>query len=77
MVSLLSVLLTTGAMICLAGIFNLIQELLDHLVNSDVFKGNPVPVDVGLLVISIIVGGTIWGYVGIQSRRRKSLRVDI
>jgi hypothetical protein len=77
MVSLLSVLLTTGAMICLAGIFNLIQELLDHLVNSDVFQGNPVPVDVGLLVISIIVGGTIWGYVGIQSRRRKSLRVDI
>jgi hypothetical protein len=77
MVSLPSALLTTGAMICLAGIFNLIQELLDHLVNSDVFHGDPVPVDVGLLVISIIVGGTVWGYVGIQSRRRKSLRVDI
>jgi hypothetical protein len=67
----------SGAMICIAGVFNLIQEVLDHLVNSDVFKGNPVPVDVGLLVISIIVGSAIWIYVGIQSRRRKILRVQI
>ena len=63
-------------MICIAGIFNLVQELLDHLVNSDIFKGNPVPVDLGLLVSSVLVGGTVWGYVGVQSRRRKNSRVE-
>jgi hypothetical protein len=63
-------------MICIAGIFNLVQEVLDHLVNGDIFKGNPIPVDAGLLVASILVGGAIWGYVGVQSRRLKNLRVD-
>jgi hypothetical protein len=69
--------LTIGTMICIAGIFNLVQELLDHLVNGDIFKGNPVPVDLGLLASSVLVGGAIWGYVGVQSRRRKNLRVDV
>ncbi len=64
-------------MICIAGIFNLIQEVLDHLVNSDIFKGNPVPVDLGLLMASVSVGAAIWIYVGVQSHRRKNLRVDI
>jgi hypothetical protein len=59
-------------MICLAGIFNLIQGVLDHLVNSDIFKGNPVPVDLGLLASSVAVGGAMWGYVGINSRRIKN-----
>jgi hypothetical protein len=58
-------------MICIAGIFNLVQELLDHLVNSDIFKGNPVPVDLGLLISSVIVGIAIWAYVGVQSQRRR------
>jgi hypothetical protein len=61
-----------GAMICLAGVFNLIQEALDHLVNSDIFNGNPVPVDLGLLASSVVVGCSIWGYVGVQSRRMKN-----
>ena len=69
--------LTVGAMICIAGIFNLVQEILDHLVNGKIFKGNPVPVDMGLLVASILVGGAVWGYVGVQSRRRRNLRIDI
>ena len=64
-------------MICIAGIFNLIQEVLDHLVNSDIFKGNPVPVDLGLLISSVLVGVVIWGYVGVQSHRRKNLRVAL
>jgi hypothetical protein len=64
-------------MICIAGIFNLIQEVLDHLVNSDIFKGNPVPVDLGLLISSVLVGAVIWAYVGVQSRRRKNLRVAL
>jgi len=59
-------------MICLAGIFNLTQEVLDHLVNSDIFKGNPVPVDLGLLVSSVVVGSAIWGYVAVQARRMKN-----
>jgi len=59
-------------MICLAGIFNLIQEVLDHLVNSDIFKGNPVPVDLGLLVSSVVVGSAIWGYVAVQAHRMKT-----
>jgi len=63
-----------GAMICIAGIFNLVQEFLDHLVNSDVFNGNPVPVDLSLMIITSISGTAVWVYVGIQSRRR-NLRV--
>lgn len=63
---------SAGAMICLAGIFNLVQEILDHLVNSEIFKGNPVPVDLGLLVSSVLMGGAIWGYVGWQSHARKN-----
>ena len=58
-------------MICIAGVYNLIQELLDQLVHSDVFKGNPVAVDLGLLVSSLLVGGVIWAYVGVQSRTRR------
>src|SRR5579862_473244 len=65
--------LIIGTMICIAGIFNLVQEILDHLVNSDIFKGNPVPVDLGLLLSSVVVGGAIWGYVGVQSRRLRNL----
>lgn len=53
------------------------QEILDHLVNSDIFKGNPVPVDLGLLASSILLGGMIWGYVGVQSRRIKKRRVNV
>jgi hypothetical protein len=64
-------------MICIAGLFNLIQEVLDILVNGEYFKGNPVPVDLGLLALSIILGSAIWGYVGLQSHRRKQLRVSI
>lgn len=64
-------------MICIAGIFNLIQEALDHLVNSDIFKGNPVPVDLGLLFASVIVGCGIWGYVWVQQQRIKRHRVGL
>jgi hypothetical protein len=66
-----------GAMICIAGVFNLVQEVLDHIVSGYVFKGNPVPVDIGLLVASLFVGGSIWGYVGVQSRRRRKERIAI
>jgi hypothetical protein len=64
-------------MICISGIFNLVQSILDELVQSSIFKGNPVPVDWGLLVSSIAVGGAIWGYVGMQQHRLKRLRVRI
>ena len=50
-------------MICIAGIFNLVQELLDHLVNGDIFKGNPVPVDLGLLASSV---ARRWSNLGIR-----------
>jgi len=64
-------------MICTAGLFNLIQEILDHLVNSDIFKGNPVPVDLGLLFASVIVGCGIWGYVWVQQRRITAQRAPM
>lgn len=69
-------LINLGAMICIAGVFNLIQEVLDHLVNSEVFNGNPVPVDTGLLIVSVVVGGAIWAHVGVQSRRLKIPQIE-
>lgn len=56
-----------GLTICLAGLGNFSQSGLDYLTLS-VFHGNPVPVNVGLLVAALVIGVALTGYVGWQAR---------
>lgn len=56
-----------GLTICLAGLGNFSQSALDYLTLS-VFHGDPIPVNVGLLAAALVVGVSLAGYVGWQSR---------
>ncbi|EFX01759.1 major facilitator superfamily transporter [Grosmannia clavigera kw1407] len=56
-----------GAIICLAGLFNFSQSFLDYLFHQ-VFRGNPIPVNVILLSVALAVGLGLVTYVGVQSR---------
>lgn len=56
-----------GLMICSAGALNLLQAVLD-VVTHKVFHGNPIPVNVTLLTIVLLVGSTLTGYVWHESR---------
>lgn len=56
-----------GLMICSAGALNLLQTALD-VVTHKVFHGNPIPVNVTLLTIVLLVGSTLTGYVWHESR---------
>lgn len=56
-----------GLTICLAGLGNFSQSALDYL-TLQVFHGNPIPVNVGLLVAALVVGASLAGYVGWQAR---------
>ena len=51
-----------GLVICLAGLFNFIQSPLDALTHKT-FDKDPVPVNVGLLALALVVGGTLVAYV--------------
>ena len=55
-----------GLIICLAGLFNFSQSALDALTHKG-FDGNPVPVDVLLLVLVAVIGVFLIGYVWRQS----------
>ncbi|KAK5110569.1 hypothetical protein LTR62_005762 [Meristemomyces frigidus] len=55
-----------GFIICLAGVFNFSQQGLDALTHG-LMKGDPVPVNVGLLVIAFVVGALLVGFVGRKS----------
>lgn len=56
-----------GLMICSAGALNLLQAALD-VVTHKVFHSNPIPVNVTLLTIVLLVGSTLTGYVWHESR---------
>lgn len=56
-----------GLIICLAGLLNLSQSGLDTFTHK-VFSRNPVPVNIFLLVIALIVGVALVGFVWQQSR---------
>lgn len=56
-----------GLMICSAGALNLLQAAID-MVTHKVFHGNPIPVNVTLLTIILLVGSTLTGYVWHESR---------
>lgn len=56
-----------GLIICTAGIFNLVQSLLDALTHR-AFNRNPLPVNVLLLSIALVVGGALVTFVTVKSR---------
>ena len=56
-----------GLIICLAGILNFVQSALDAATHK-VFKSDPIPINVILIVVALVVGGTLVGYVWHQSR---------
>jgi len=55
-----------GLIICLAGLFNLMQSVLDLLLHK-IFGGDPVPVNVILLGTAFVVGVALCGYVGVKA----------
>lgn len=56
-----------GLMICLAGVLNFLQSALDAATHK-VFGGDPVPVNVIMLAIVLVVGLALVGYVWQKSR---------
>jgi MFS family permease len=59
-----------GTIICLSGLFNFSQSGLDYLFHKT-SKGDPVPVNVGLLAAGFAVGVCLVGYVGLKTRGLK------
>jgi len=55
-----------GLTICLAGLGNFSQSGLDTLTHKT-FGGNPVPVNVGLMTIALIVGVVLASFVGVKA----------
>lgn len=59
-----------GLIICLAGLLNFVQSALDAATHMS-FGGDPVPVNALLLVLALVVGVVLVGFVGWKSRRMK------
>ncbi|KAF7541993.1 hypothetical protein G7Z17_g11832 [Cylindrodendrum hubeiense] len=57
-----------GLIICLSGLFNFSQSGLDVLFHQT-FNGNPVPVDVMLLLLGLLIGIALVSFVAVQVRR--------
>lgn len=64
-----------GLIICLAGLLNFSQSALDAATHK-VFHNNPVPVNVILLSLALLVGMALVAYVATKSRAIKSLSLD-
>lgn len=62
-----------GLVICLAGLLNFSQSALDAVTHKH-FEGNPVPVDVLLIVVALAVGLPLVAYVWYQSRSLRRAR---
>jgi MFS family permease len=56
-----------GLIICLSGVFNFSQSALDVLFHMT-FNGNPVPVDLMLLALGLIIGIVLVSFVTVKSR---------
>ncbi|KAJ3052999.1 hypothetical protein HK097_005265 [Rhizophlyctis rosea] len=65
-----------GAIICSAGVFNLVQSGIDYLVQTG-FEGNPIPVNLALLGSGLVLGIAMLGYVGAQVRKIKRDRESL
>ncbi|KAF3064937.1 Protein FMP42 [Daldinia childiae] len=57
-----------GTIICLSGLLNFSQSALDYLFHRT-FRGDPVPVNLLLLALGLVIGVCLVGFVGLQSRR--------
>lgn len=66
-----------GAIICLSGLFNFSQSGLDYLFH-ETFRGDPIPVNVILLSLGLLVGLAMLIYVGVQVKdlKRKMLELE-
>ncbi|KAK4168524.1 major facilitator superfamily domain-containing protein [Cladorrhinum sp. PSN259] len=66
-----------GTIICLSGVFNFSQSGLDFLFHKT-FKGDPMPVNVLLLSMGIVIGVALVGFVWVKVRviRRKMLEEE-
>ncbi|EUC35386.1 hypothetical protein COCCADRAFT_24672 [Bipolaris zeicola 26-R-13] len=64
-----------GLIICLAGLLNFSQSALDAATHK-IFNNDPVPVNVLLLSLALLVGIALVGYVGKKSRGLKRLSVE-
>lgn len=56
-----------GTIICLSGLFNFSQSGLDFLFHVT-FHGDPVPVDLLLLALGLVIGFCLVGFVGVRAR---------
>ncbi|OAP64537.1 hypothetical protein AYL99_00509 [Fonsecaea erecta] len=59
-----------GLIICLAGLFNFLQSPLDAVTHM-VFNNNPIPVNVILMSVAVIVGGALVTFTAIRARTMK------
>ncbi|KAF3921532.1 hypothetical protein AA313_de0201627 [Arthrobotrys entomopaga] len=59
-----------GTIICLAGVFNFVQSGLDALTHA-VFDGNPVPVNMMLLIFALVVGTALVLFLHTQAKGMK------
>lgn len=64
-----------GLIICLAGLLNFSQSALDAMTHK-VFHGDPIPVNIFLLVIALLVGIALVGYVWQKSRSLARERLE-
>ncbi|KAL7628669.1 hypothetical protein AAE478_000184 [Parahypoxylon ruwenzoriense] len=62
-----------GTIICLSGLLNFSQSALDYLFHRT-FRGNPVPVNLILLVLGLVIGVCLVGYVAVRARFLSSKR---
>lgn len=65
-----------GTIICLSGLFNFSQSGLDYLLHQT-FEGDPIPVNLILLSLGLVVGVSMVLYVGYQSRGLKRKMVEM
>ena len=56
-----------GLIICLAGLFNFLQSPLDAATHA-MFKNNPLPVNLILLSLAVVVGATLVSYTAWKAR---------
>jgi hypothetical protein len=66
-----------GLIICLSGLFNFIQTPLDALTHK-VFNHNPIPVNIALLSVALVVGTSLTLFVWRESKvmDKEALRAE-